>query len=62
MTIEKQPNGNLVLDLNADELYLFGQTLNECCGGFGIENYMATLGAEESVVRSLLDQIVAKYS
>ncbi len=55
------PSGDLEIDLDLEELSWFGQTLNECCGGFGVKDFVATMGASESVVRQLLDQIVAAY-
>jgi hypothetical protein len=61
MKIEKQKDGTFEIDLNLDELHMFGQTLNECCGGFGVKNYEVTMGAPEPVVRRLLDQIVEVY-
>jgi hypothetical protein len=61
MKLSKNSQGDIDIDLNLDELSWFGQALNECCGGFGVKDYKATLGAEEDIVRQLLDQIVAMY-
>ena len=61
MNVSKLPDGNIAIDLNLDELSWFGQSLNECCNGFGVKDFTATIGAEADVVEGLLDQIVAMY-
>ena len=61
MNLTTGEDGNLHLDLTLDELSWFGQALNECCGGFGVKDFKATIGSEESAARLLLDQIVSAY-
>lgn len=61
MKITKQTDGNIEIDLDADELYLFGQALNECWGGFVVDDYEATLGIDKAGLQKLLDQVVSMY-
>jgi hypothetical protein len=57
MKVSKQPGGSLELELSGEELEWLRQTLNECCNGFLIEDYNATIGTDDTVLRYLLDQI-----
>lgn len=61
MKILKQAGGSLELELTGDELEWFRQTLNECCNGLRIEDYMRTIGADVAVLRQMLDQIGDVY-
>jgi hypothetical protein len=61
MHIHKQTGGSLELQLTGEELEWFGQSLNECCNGFGVKDCEGTIGAKEDILQRLLDQIDAMY-
>jgi hypothetical protein len=61
MTIVKNTDGGLNLALTGQELEWFGQTLNECCNGFGVKDHKQTLGADEDVLQAMLERIGAMY-
>ncbi len=61
MQIMRTATGDLEVSLNLDELSLLGQTLNECCNGFGVTDFESKVGASKQTVVQLLDQIVAMY-
>ena len=61
MQITKQPNGDVAMSLNLDELNWLGQALNECCHGFPMQDFHARIGVDRNVAVKLLDQIVAMY-
>ena len=54
-------DGNINITLTKRELGWFRQSLNECCNGFGVKDFKATIGGEESVLLGFLDQIRPAY-
>ncbi len=62
MKVAKPPSAALELELSGEELEWLRQTLNECCNGFRVEDYNGTIGADEAVLRRMLDQIGDIYS
>lgn len=61
MQVHKLQNGDIEIDMTTDELGSFGQTLNECCAGFGVADFQRAIGVEQEVVERLLDQIRPMY-
>ena len=61
MKCSKLENGELSLVLAKKELSWFRQSLNECCNGFGVKDFKATIGVEEAVLLSLLAQFRPMY-
>jgi hypothetical protein len=61
MNVRTRDDGSVELDLSLDELSWFGQSLNECGGGFAVKDYKGTIGVEREVAVRLLDQIVSMY-
>jgi hypothetical protein len=61
MTVTKRNDGTLELALTGQELEWLGQTLNECCNGFGVKDCKGTLGADENVLQSMLKRIGEMY-
>jgi len=61
MNVTKGADGALELKLTTDELGWFGQTLNECLGGFSVKDFNAAIGVSEDVVDKLLAQIRPMY-
>ena len=62
MKISKQPDGSFVLDISGEELEWFGQTLNECCNGFGVKDFQRTIGTDRAVLQGMLTQIGKMYA
>ena len=61
MNIKRLDDGTIEIQMTTDELGWFGQTLNECCAGFGVQDFKGTIGVEQEVVERLLDQIRPMY-
>ena len=61
MIILKRGVDSLELNLTTDELGWIGQSLNECCNGFGVKDFEATIGAGEEVLQAMLDQVGLMY-
>ena len=61
MKINKVGGGNIAAVLTKEELGWFRQTLNECCNGFGVKDFKATIGVEEAVLLRLLAQFRPMY-
>lgn len=57
MKLKKAKDGNIEIRLSGKELGWFRQSLNECCNGFGVKNFKATIGVDENVPLHLLDQL-----
>ncbi|HVA13445.1 MAG TPA: hypothetical protein VNF99_09365 [Stellaceae bacterium] len=47
--------------MTTEEFGWFGQTLNECCAGFGVKDFKGTIGVDQEIVERLLDQIRPMY-
>ena len=61
MNVLKRGVDTLELCLTTKELGGIGQSLNECCNGFGVKDFEATIGAGEKVLQAMLDQIGLMY-
>lgn len=62
MHVTKLDDGNIEIQTTTDELGWFGQALNECCAGFGVEDFPGVVGVGQEAVERLLDQIRPMYS
>lgn len=62
MQVTKAADGSIELVGERSEMGWLTQTLNECCHGFPLSDFVTKIGAEKPAVVKLLDEILAVIS